>query len=392
MQQTVATTEEPTWPLAHDSAFEEPAKPAPVARSSAKPLVVPPLPEQGDNWVVTQEDAALWSGPDERAVQFTIVPASSYLRVLERAGGRLLVRYDGDGHSIHAGTAWVDSAAVRPAPRPSSWVIVQRATGFWSGPDSGAHLFAVLPEGSRLEVMSGELDGQIMARFPGDGSTRWPGVGWVRLTDVRPIAPPLPTQVPWGYPANTMPEIVRLQVPYRSQLDGSIYAGANCGPASAGMILEYFGLKVETQELRTLANRIQGVYHPNTGVAIEVLESILELYGLTGLDLKQGKALRRWSLDLVRDHLRAGHPVVPQLRYNLLPNREDYRDPDDHYVVLTGYYGDQFFYNDPIDKDGVGYDRVLSAEALLRAWANSSEPMAAFAVSGPSRTYRPGAS
>src|SRR5205814_9519215 len=33
-----------------------------------------------------------------------------------------------------------------------------------------------------------------------------------------------------------------LPLPYRSQLDGSPYAGANCGPTALSMVLAYYGI------------------------------------------------------------------------------------------------------------------------------------------------------
>lgn len=353
--------------------------PAP-AQPSNRFIAPTPAPVRPEEWVRAERDLPLWSGPDEKALVFTVLPQGTYLRVLERQSGRLLVHYDGEDGRAQPGIAWVDASAVQQVVSPSPWVATRRATGLWSGPDGNATLFTLLQDGQKLEVLGRSPGGRLLVRFPGDGTYRRPGVGWVQESDVRPIAPPPRGQLPWGYPANTSAEAVHLQVPYRSQLDGSLWAGANCGPASAGMILDYFGRHVETQELRDLANQIQGVYSPNTGVAIEVLQEILERYGLRGMGLMDGGELRRWTLEEVRAHLRAGHLVVPQLRYNLLPNREDYPDPDDHYVVITGYYEDSFFYNDPIDKDGIGYDRILSAKELERAWARSDFPFAAFAV------------
>ena len=51
-------------------------------------------------------------------------------------------------------------------------------------------------------------------------------------------------------------------------------------------------------------------------------------------------------------------------------------------MVLSGIIGDRFIYNDPIDSDGTGYGRVISAEALKKAMAESDFPFAAFAA-GP---------
>src|SRR5687767_290763 len=51
---------------------------------------------------------------------------------------------------------------------------------------------------------------------------------------------------------------VRLPIPYRTQLDGSAYQSANCGPASVGMVLQAFGKYLPTTDIRRAANRMQG--------------------------------------------------------------------------------------------------------------------------------------
>lgn len=81
-------------------------------------------------------------------------------------------------------------------------------------------------------------------------------------------------------------------------------------------------------------------------------------------------------------HLMSGRPVVPQLRFRLMPGRGDSDYWEDHYVVITGLQGNDFVYSDPVDTDGPGYGRLMSAEGLANAWGASFCPFAAFAM-GP---------
>jgi hypothetical protein len=63
-----------------------------------------------------------------------------------------------------------------------------------------------------------------------------------------------------------------------------------------------------------------------------------------------------------------------------MPGREGFPIDYDHYVVLTGFSGDIFYYNDPIAAGGSGRDVPLSSSALLRAWSSSDEPLTALAL------------
>jgi hypothetical protein len=103
---------------------------------------------------------------------------------------------------------------------------------------------------------------------------------------------------------------------------------------------------------------------------------------LQGLDLMENGRYRRWTLDDVRAHLRAGHPVIPELRYRMMPGREWLWIGTDHYVVITGMVGDDFVINDPIAMDGHG-ERIISAASLQRAWMSSDFPGAAVAIARP---------
>jgi hypothetical protein len=67
----------------------------------------------------------------------------------------------------------------------------------------------------------------------------------------------------------------------------------------------------------------------------------------------------------------------------LLPGREGAFYFGDHYIVVTGTLDDGFLYNDPIDHDGPGWDRVISGERLATAMNTSDQryARAAFSVS-----------
>ena len=174
----------------------------------------------------------------------------------------------------------------------------------------------------------------------------------------------------------------RLDVPYRTQLDGSISSASNCGPTSVSMAIESFGIFVPTAQARAIANRAMGVYDPFGGTTLESLRAVAETYGLQGLDLHENGRYKRWTLDDVRTHLRAGHPVIPQLRYRMMPGREWLWVGYDHYVVITGMVGDDFIINDPIGIDGHG-ERVLSAPAAAAGLDEQRPPGAAVAIARP---------
>ncbi|MCC7368747.1 MAG: C39 family peptidase [Chloroflexi bacterium] len=242
-------------------------------------------------------------------------------------------------------------------------------------PDST--VLAQVPRLSVLEAAGPIRDGRIPVRLglPGGLDTI---LAWVDASAVQ-AGPTQGLLRPWDGPFAFGAAQVALSVPYRTQLDGSAAAGANCGPASIGMILQAYGITVPTARLREQAHRFQGTSGPDTGFLLEALEGVVESYGLEGQGLLENRRYRRWTLDEVRTHLRAGHPVIPQLRYRLMPGREWAAVTYDHYLVLTGVDGDDFLFSDPVPWSGRGEGRITAAQ-LLRAWSNSDAPLAALAV------------
>jgi hypothetical protein len=64
------------------------------------------------------------------------------------------------------------------------------------------------------------------------------------------------------------------------------------------------------------------------------------------------------------------------VKFRLLPGRSTSPYSGDHFIVITGISGSSFLYNDPIDTDGRGYARVISAEALDQAMSAATEEFA----------------
>jgi hypothetical protein len=176
----------------------------------------------------------------------------------------------------------------------------------------------------------------------------------------------------------------KVSIPWRSQLDGSAYAGSNCGPASLGMILDGFGIGKSTYDLRYRSHTYQGTWGSYTGTALENLARVADDLGVSTRGLYDGRRFRTWSIAELREELRQGHPVIILVKYRLLPGHIGSRAGDDHYIVVWDLDGDDFVYNDPAFTRGRdGYARVISAATLERATSSATIPGQAVAFLPP---------
>lgn len=171
-----------------------------------------------------------------------------------------------------------------------------------------------------------------------------------------------------------------LPVPYRSQADGSIWAGSNCGPTAIAMVLEAYGTKVPTKKLRDRANQLLGIADPNTGTRVQDLARVVQEHGLSVTGPYEGNWFRRWTLGEARAELQSGRPMVIQVYYPLLPNHRNNPVVTDHYIVLVGTSGEDFIFNDSADRDSPGYRQRMTAEELTLAWKASQFPFAGFSI------------
>ena len=262
----------------------------------------------------------------------------------------------------------------------SGWLSMRHVTNLYKGAAGNSSTLHQLPGGARLERLSGFSKGRIQVRDPGDGRTRQAMTGWVDAVDVDAGRAPATRELPQAYPADTAMDIFHVFAPYRSQLDGSPYAEANCGPTAVGMALDAFGVSAPARQLRADVLSAQHMYGNGVGTLITALSEVVSEHGLSALDLRDGDgAIRRWSLDDIRAHVSAGHPVIVQVRYRSLPGRGGAYYFGDHYILVTGVVGDGFLYNDPIDIDGLGWDRVISG-ATLRVAMNASDARYAYSA------------
>jgi hypothetical protein len=255
----------------------------------------------------------------------------------------------------------------------SGWLSTRHLTNLNKVADANSSSLHQLPAGAPVERLSGFRGGRIQVRDPGDGRTRQAMTGWVDAVDLDPGRSPATRQLAQAYPADTAMDIFHVFAPYRSQLDGSPYAEANCGPTAVGMALDAFGASAPSRQLRAEALAAQHMFGNGVGTLITALAQVVDDHGLSATGLRdESGALRRWSLDDIRSHLRAGEPVIVQVRYRSLPGRGGAYYFGDHYILVTGIVGDGFLYNDPIDIDGLGWDRVISG-ATLRVAMNASD-------------------
>src|SRR5262249_55600456 len=168
-------------------------------------------------------------------------------------------------------------------------------------------------------------------RLPGNGRQVPPSQGWVDADVVARTRAPSALDLPWAYP-EALSADVRINVPYRNQLDGSNFASANCGPTVLGMALELFGINLSPFEVRSqvLDTEAFSRYDDDAGSFIWALARVAQSHGLQASGLYEtGGALHRWTIDEVRDALKRGQPVIAQVVYRGLPEREDF-----------GYYAD----------------------------------------------------
>jgi uncharacterized protein YvpB len=134
------------------------------------------------------------------------------------------------------------------------------------------------------------------------------------------------------------------------------------------MAMAAFGVSVPAPRLRAEALDAQRMWGNGTGTLMTALAAVVEGHGLKTHGLRDAAGnIDTWSLDDLRGQLRQRRPVVVQVRYRALPGREATRYYGDHYIVITGILDDGFLYNDPIDFDGAGWDRVISGERLRQA-------------------------
>jgi hypothetical protein len=349
--------------------------------SESKTAVEPP-----SVWAKTTRETAIWSGWDTSATEFAKIAADLTVQVIELRGSRAFVHFPGDNKGHKAGEVWIDRADLADTPWPR-WARARHPAALRAGPDLFSEVVLPLTKGSYVEMI-GETQGRwARAFFLIDRQPAEWAVGWVDGLDLmlpRGDQAEISTYMLTRTTLQASTPEIWLRVPYQTQLDGSSYADANCGPTSIAMALEAIGKRDTLESLRSAALQLQDINRcDDCGTYIQHLASVVEARGARTFGLRdEPETFHRWTLDEIRQQLRSERVVIPQVKFRLLPGRARAQYWGDHYIVIVGLAGDSFIYNDPVDSDGRGYGRLISAEALEQAMAgaNGQFARAAFAV------------
>ncbi|HEX2173428.1 MAG TPA: C39 family peptidase [Dehalococcoidia bacterium] len=175
-------------------------------------------------------------------------------------------------------------------------------------------------------------------------------------------------------------DAILLQIPGRWQVDGTLFGGSNCGVASLSMILGAYGVERSVTDLRAQANVIQPPTSYDDGLHWDTLAQVARSHGLRTRGTFVEGEYRRWTPAELRAELVAGNPIIALVHYRSLPANYLSQAPADHYVVLTGFQGDNFFYHDPLPFTGTGVNMRISEADLVAAWDDAWPQRAAMVV------------
>ena len=227
------------------------------------------------------------------------------------------------------------------------------------------------------ETVMGRLDGAVGQVSP------------VSLADAPALAQAVtspPVQLPISpQAAESRGSSLSMSVPFYTQKDGDRFQGSNCGPAALRMVLDAFGIPRGNADLRLLTHTYQGTVGARTGTALQHMAHVAADLGLEprGLyqrpDPRYGKeGFARWTVEDVRAEVLAGRPVIPLVKFRLLPGHEDSPFRADHYVVIHGVEGDWFLYHDPIyESPWEGGAKWMTADTLAAAMKPTLVPQQA---------------
>lgn len=180
-----------------------------------------------------------------------------------------------------------------------------------------------------------------------------------------PTATATPTPVPNNY----------IWIPWRSQFDGSAYASSNCGPASLGMAMSYYGEWWSTAGIRKSTNERSGVVGLDDGTDWPSLAYAAEKRGFTVVGLYDSAGnYRKWTIDDLVKETDQERPVILLVRFRALPGHTGSSYYGDHYIVFLGLMADgRVVYHDPAFYEEIdGSYRIMGQQTLLEAWGNTS--------------------
>jgi len=137
---------------------------------------------------------------------------------------------------------------------------------------------------------------------------------------------------------------------------------SDCGPACVAMWLGYRGLTVSVDDVSRVTGKAPGY----TYTIFADLDKAANYYGL---DLVH--QLGTLTLSLIKSEIDARRPAIALAHYPSLPERFDTKYALSHWILIIGYDGETFFYNDPYwPTEFDGATIPISAAQLLKALQN----------------------
>jgi hypothetical protein len=160
----------------------------------------------GQGWHKSHAVTQLWSNSDGSAIALTQVPVGSvFQQIAEPQGGRIPVHYFGNA-TAQAGDVWVDADDLEAADAPGStppqepdwpaeaeqratWLLANKTTQLWSGPEDSAVVLTLVPKGSIFLQLGDQQGDRRPVRYFGN-ATAQAGDIWVNAADLDATDPP----------------------------------------------------------------------------------------------------------------------------------------------------------------------------------------------------------
>lgn len=163
-----------------------------------------------------------------------------------------------------------------------------------------------------------------------------------------------------------------LDTPWRTQDDSAICASGNCGPASLGMTMDYFGVHFSNDAIRRQINIYMTGSSTNCGSSGATWNS-LQWFATTKAGLATVGWSTGWTLSGITSQIVQGHPVVLLVHYRSLPGNENSSYYYDHYIVFEGIRSDgKVVYDDPdYTTSAGGNNRTMTQQQLITAWSST---------------------
>lgn len=156
-----------------------------------------------------------------------------------------------------------------------------------------------------------------------------------------------------------------LTVPYKSQWDADAnQTQSDCGPASAAMILQYYGVNVTTDEFYAKTKAGKGV------IPVQLILNAIGEYGF------KCAYYTNKSIDSLKSYIDRDIPVIALVHYGDFSSRQDKRYVGGHFFTVVGYRDDGVFVNDPDFWDkyrGDGDHHFYTWDEFTKGWSNCGQ-------------------